>query len=49
MQVTTLCVRYVGQVDYEASPEELQAHFAPCGEVERVTIMCDKVTGQAKG
>ena len=40
---------YVGQVDYAASPEELQAHFAPCGEVSRVTIMCDKMTGQPKG
>lgn len=41
--------RYVGQVDYEASPEELQALFSPCGEVERVTIICDKATGQSKG
>ena len=29
---------YVGQVDYEATPEELQAHFANCGTINRVTI-----------
>lgn len=40
---------YVGQVDYEATAEELRAHFSPCGTINRVTIMCDKVTGQAKG
>lgn len=40
---------YVGQVDYEASPEELKAHFSPCGTVNRVTIICDKFTMQPKG
>ena len=40
---------YVGQVDYSATPEELVAHFEPCGTVERVTIVCDKFTGQPKG
>lgn len=40
---------YVGQVDYSATPEELLAHFEPCGIVERVTICCDKFTGQPKG
>eukprot|EP00600_Ochromonadales_sp_CCMP1393_P010313 CAMPEP_0174975868 /NCGR_PEP_ID=MMETSP0004_2-20121128/12688_1 /TAXON_ID=420556 /ORGANISM="Ochromonas sp., Strain CCMP1393" /LENGTH=176 /DNA_ID=CAMNT_0016226779 /DNA_START=42 /DNA_END=568 /DNA_ORIENTATION=- len=40
---------YVGQVDYEASPEELRGHFAPCGTINRVTIMCDKITGRSKG
>ena len=33
---------YVGQVDYSATPEELQEHFAGCGTVNRVTILCDK-------
>ena len=32
---------YVGQVDYSATPEELQEHFAGCGTVNRVTILCD--------
>lgn len=41
--------RYVGQVDYEATAEELQAHFAPCGVINRVTIICDKITGHSKG
>jgi polyadenylate-binding protein 2 len=40
---------YVGQVDYEATPDELRAHFAPCGTINRITIMVDKLTGQAKG
>jgi polyadenylate-binding protein 2 len=31
---------YVGQVDYSATPEELQEHFAACGTVNRVTILC---------
>ena len=40
---------YVGQVEYSATPEELLAHFQPCGVVERVTIVCDKMTGHSKG
>jgi hypothetical protein len=36
-------------VDYSATPEELVTHFKACGTVERVTIMCDKFTGQPKG
>ena len=40
---------YVGQVDYNTTPEELLAHFEACGTVERVTIVCDKYTGTPKG
>ncbi|EWM30531.1 polyadenylate-binding protein 2 [Nannochloropsis gaditana] len=40
---------YVGQVDYEVTPEELQAHFQDCGTINRVTILCDKHTGRPKG
>lgn len=40
---------YVGQVEYSSTPEELCAHFDPCGTVERVTIVCDKFTGKPKG
>jgi polyadenylate-binding protein 2 len=40
---------YVGQVDYSTTPEELLSHFEPCGQVERVTINCDKFTGRPKG
>lgn len=43
------CSVYVGQVDYSATPEELLAHFGPCGTIERVTIVCDKFTGKPKG
>jgi len=37
------------QVDYGATPEEIQAHFASCGTINRVTILCDKFTGHPKG
>ncbi|SGY40251.1 BQ5605_C003g02342 [Microbotryum silenes-dioicae] len=32
-------------VDYGSTPEEIQAHFASCGTINRVTILCDKYTG----
>lgn len=37
------------QVDYGATPEEIQQHFASCGTINRVTILCDKFTGHPKG
>lgn len=40
---------YVGQVDYGSTAEELEQHFHGCGAVNRVTIICDKFTGQPKG
>lgn len=40
---------YVGNVDYGATPEELQQHFQSCGTINRVTILCDKFTGHPKG
>ncbi|TIB31955.1 hypothetical protein E3P77_03063 [Wallemia ichthyophaga] len=45
---------YVGnlplsQVDYSATPEDLQKHFAACGTINRVTILCDKFSGHPKG
>ncbi|XP_004479655.2 embryonic polyadenylate-binding protein 2 [Dasypus novemcinctus] len=40
---------YVGNVDYGGSAEELEAHFHPCGDVHRVTILCDKFSGHPKG
>lgn len=40
---------YVGQVDYGATPEELQKHFASCGSINRVTIVMDKYTHHPKG
>ncbi|KAM6495550.1 Translation protein SH3-like domain containing protein [Amanita muscaria] len=40
---------YVGNVDYGATPEEIQGHFQACGVINRVTILCDKFTGHPKG
>ncbi|KAF9008700.1 hypothetical protein BDQ17DRAFT_1348786 [Cyathus striatus] len=40
---------YVGNVDYSATPEEIQMHFQACGTINRVTILCDKFTGHPKG
>lgn len=40
---------YVGNVDYSATGDQLSAHFTDCGTINRVTIMCDKATGQPKG
>ncbi|XP_034378098.1 embryonic polyadenylate-binding protein 2 [Arvicanthis niloticus] len=40
---------YVGNVDYGGSAAELEAYFSPCGEIHRVTILCDKFSGHPKG
>jgi polyadenylate-binding protein 2 len=40
---------FVGNVDYGASPEEIQDHFKTCGTINRVTILLDKFTGHPKG
>ena len=40
---------YIGNVDYSATPEELQQHFQACGTINRITILCDRWTGQPKG
>ncbi|GAB7345471.1 hypothetical protein MBLNU457_3798t1 [Dothideomycetes sp. NU457] len=40
---------FVGNVDYSASPEEIQSHFQSCGSINRVTILLDKFTGHPKG
>jgi len=40
---------YVGNVDYGTEAEELGMFFQKCGEVNRVTILCDKFTKQPKG
>lgn len=39
---------FVGNVDYECIPEEVQQHFQSCGTVNRVTIMNDGF-GHPKG
>ncbi|CAD6890681.1 unnamed protein product [Tilletia controversa] len=40
---------YVGNVDYSTTPEDLHSHFSSCGNINRVTILCDKFTGHPKG
>ncbi|XP_003384742.1 PREDICTED: polyadenylate-binding protein 2-like [Amphimedon queenslandica] len=40
---------YVGNVDYQATAEELGQHFNGCGSINRVTILCDKYSGHPKG
>lgn len=37
------------QVDYSATGDQLSAHFSDCGTINRVTIVCNKATGQPKG
>lgn len=39
----------IAQVDYGATPEELQQHFLSCGTINRITILCHKPTGSPKG
>ena len=45
----TFFPRFRVQVDYSATPEELQGHFQACGTINRITILCDKFTGHPKG
>ncbi|KAI0002980.1 hypothetical protein BJV74DRAFT_714004, partial [Russula compacta] len=40
---------FVGNVDYSATAEDIQAHFQSCGTINRITILCDKFTGHPKG
>uniref|UniRef100_A0A8C9BR77 PABPN1 like, cytoplasmic n=1 Tax=Phocoena sinus TaxID=42100 RepID=A0A8C9BR77_PHOSS len=40
---------YVGNVDYGGTAQELEAYFNHCGEIQRVTILCDKFSGHPKG
>lgn len=36
-------------MDYGGTAEELEAYFNQCGEIRRVTILCDKFSGHPKG
>jgi polyadenylate-binding protein 2 len=40
---------FVKNVDFSAEPAELKDHFKECGEIKRVTILMDKMSGQPKG
>ena len=40
---------YVGNVDYATTVDELKNHFQACGAINRITIPCDKFSGNPKG
>lgn len=40
---------YVGNVDYQSTPEQLEEFFHVVGVIERVTILFDKYSGLPKG
>lgn len=40
---------YVGNLPYSVTEDELRALFAEYGEVDRVTLITDKFSGQPKG
>lgn len=40
---------YVGNVDYQSTPEQLESFFNPVGTIERITILFDKFSGLPKG
>jgi len=39
----------VKNVHFSATLEDLKEHFSDCGEINRVTIPVDKMSGKAKG
>ncbi|CAK9439502.1 uncharacterized protein LODBEIA_P36020 [Lodderomyces beijingensis] len=40
---------YVGNVDYQSTPDQVEKFLKVVGEVQRVTILFDKYTGLSKG
>lgn len=40
---------YVGNLNFRSTEEEIQALFAPYGQVEDVTLITDKETGRPRG
>jgi len=40
---------YVGNLSFETNEDELQSAFAPFGQVESVTIIRDKFSGDSRG
>lgn len=40
---------YVGNVDYQSTPEQLESFFKAVGVIERITILFDKYSGLPKG
>lgn len=40
---------YVGNVDYQTTPEQLESFFKVVGVIERITILFDRYSGLSKG
>jgi len=40
---------YVGNVPYDTSEQDLEAMFAPHGQVEAVNLIIDRETGRSRG
>lgn len=40
---------FVKNVHFSATVEDLKEHFSDCGEINRVTIPVDKMSGKSKG
>lgn len=40
---------YIGNLLYSSTEDELREHFEQYGEVEKVTVIQDRDTGQSKG
>jgi len=39
----------VQNVDYNSSKDDMKEHFKDCGKINRITILYDKWTSEAKG
>jgi RNA recognition motif-containing protein len=40
---------YVGNLPFNATEESVRAHFAPYGQVDKVSLITDRDTGQPRG
>lgn len=40
---------YVGNISWDASDEDLKAHFASFGTIEEAMIITDRMSGRSKG
>lgn len=40
---------FIRNVDYRATPKDVEEHFYGCGSINRVTIPCNKFDGHPKG
>jgi RNA recognition motif-containing protein len=40
---------YVGNLSYQATEDDIRALFAQHGEVQKVTIIKDKISGESRG